>query len=56
MRRFDLRERPRDIAENRCAECRCEWRDRPIGFARQHECPRCGSLYWEWTNYDTERR
>lgn len=52
MRRFDLSERRKVEARNRCAQCGHEWRDRPVGFARHYECPRCGSLYWEWLNYD----
>ena len=51
MKQFDLRPRPRVITENRCVECGHEWRDRPVGFAGHHECPKCGSLYWKWQNY-----
>ena len=39
------------IAANRCLECRHEWPDKPMGFARHIECPRCGSEYWQWVNY-----
>jgi hypothetical protein len=40
------------LAKNRCAACSHEWQDRPVGFAIHPACPKCGSLYWEWTNYD----
>ena len=41
------------IAKNRCTECTHEWQDRPMGFAIHVACPKCGSPYWRWTNYDT---
>lgn len=40
------------IAKNRCSRCGHEWQDRPLGFAIHQACPKCGSDYWEWTNYD----
>ena len=39
------------IARNRCCACSHEWRDKPTGFARYLECPRCGSEYWRWINF-----
>lgn len=40
------------IARNRCCKCGHTWQDRPVGFAFHQACPKCGSDYWEWTNYD----
>ena len=42
------------IARNQCCECGHKWQDRPIGFAIHHACPKCGSAYWEWTNYEKD--
>ncbi len=42
----------RRMARNRCSGCAIEWSDLPIGFARHDRCPGCGSLYWEWLNYE----
>lgn len=42
------------LAHNRCNACGIEWWDRPGSFAEHKECPRCGSLYWTWINYDGE--
>lgn len=44
----------RRVTRNRCSECAKEWSDLPIGFARHDRCPACGSLYWEWLNYEEE--
>jgi predicted nucleic acid-binding Zn-ribbon protein len=38
-------------ARNRCCDCGHGWTDFPIGFARHHACPACGSAYWQWLNY-----
>lgn len=40
------------IARNRCSKCAHEWRDSPMGFAAHYSCPKCGSAYWVWTNYE----
>jgi len=40
------------IAHNRCYQCGHTWNDRPYGYARQSSCPRCGSKYWVWVNYE----
>lgn len=40
---------------NRCTRCKHEWQDSPAGFAIQQACPKCGSVYWEWTNYESDR-
>ena len=42
------------IARNQCCECGHKWQDRPIGFAIHHACPKCGSAYWSWTNYEKD--
>lgn len=42
----------RRVAKNRCSDCGREWSDLPIGFARHDRCPACGSLYWQWLNYE----
>ena len=41
----------RMTANNKCCKCENEWSDRPIGFAKYHACPSCGSAYWVWTDY-----
>ena len=51
---INLREGASVIAHNRCTTCRHEWQDKPMGFARHLECPKCGSEYWEWINYRTK--
>ena len=42
----------RENALNRCCRCGYEWQDRPFGDARYHACPKCGSVYWLWLNFD----
>jgi predicted Zn-ribbon and HTH transcriptional regulator len=50
-RRINLDNGTSVIAHNRCNGCGHEWHDKPMGFARHIECPRCGSEYWAWINY-----
>lgn len=51
-RRINLDSGAAIIAANRCRACRHEWHDKPTGFARHIECPRCGSEYWYWIDYE----
>ncbi len=39
---------------NRCCRCRYEWPDKPFGHAVREACPKCGSVYWLWLNYEDE--
>ena len=34
----------------RCCQCQHEWRAPDYWY--RSECPRCQSIYFEWTNYD----
>lgn len=56
MKKFTLGERNKTTAHNRCSRCDHEWFDRPVGFARHFECPKCGSLYWVWLDYERAAR
>lgn len=48
------------LAHNRCRACKHEWHDGPGQFAtvtgpnNRIECPKCGSLYWDWLNYQSD--
>lgn len=42
------------LAHNRCNNCGHEWKDRPGKFAEYQTCPKCGSLYWTWLNYQKD--
>ena len=44
------------LAHNRCHACGHEWTDGVGVRAEHHRCPKCGSLYWKWTNFDETRR
>ena len=55
MRSFNLafgRNDTRQDALNRCCRCSFEWKDEPFGNAKHHACPKCGSVYWQWLNYE----
>lgn len=40
------------IAKNKCMKCSYQWEDQPGTRAKIHSCPSCGSIYWEWINFD----
>lgn len=41
------------IAINRCTTCKYEWKDNPGAFSVHNQrCPKCGSMYFEWVNYN----
>lgn len=41
------------VAEYECGcGCRWEWRKQHLG--PPPACPRCGSLYFKWTNYEKD--
>ncbi len=42
----------RNSALNRCCKCSYEWNDEPFGHAKYHGCPKCGSVYWLWLDYE----
>jgi hypothetical protein len=46
----------RENALNRCCRCRYEWRDRPFGYARYQACRKCGSVYWQWLDFERHDR
>jgi ssDNA-binding Zn-finger/Zn-ribbon topoisomerase 1 len=55
MRSFNLapdRNKATEKALNRCCRCSFEWQDEPFGNAKHHACPRCGSVYWLWLDYE----
>ena len=52
--RINLDKRGQLLAANRCCECGYQWRDQPFGHARYPACPKCGSAYWVWLNYDND--
>jgi uncharacterized paraquat-inducible protein A len=55
MRSFNLApddRRTENSALNRCCRCDYEWRDLPFGHARYAACPKCGSVYWQWLDFE----
>ena len=44
----------RKIAHNKCLKCEYEWFDYPGTLANYYKdgCPKCGSIYWKWLNYN----
>jgi ssDNA-binding Zn-finger/Zn-ribbon topoisomerase 1 len=55
MRSFNLvpgNARTENSAGNRCCRCHYEWRDLPFGNARHDTCPKCGSVYWRWLDFE----
>ena len=42
------------IAHNKCCRCGFEWKDFPGSFAQIGYCTKCGSLYFNWINYNNE--
>jgi uncharacterized protein with PIN domain len=40
------------FADNECMKCKHRWLDRPGVYAEFQECPKCGSLYWKWLNFE----
>ena len=44
------------IAHNKCCRCGFEWKDFPGSFAQIGYCTKCGSLYFNWINYNNENR
>jgi rubrerythrin len=41
----------RYLAHYRCVRCGHEWRQKPAPVT----CPKCGSLYVRWVNYNNEK-
>lgn len=41
-------------AENKCCKCGHTWRDLAglLASAFRMGCPKCGSAYWKWLDYE----